>query len=271
MATVPQNEEELRDDENPDSFRATLVEHLDELRARVMRALLVLALGWLAGWFLEPGIYDYLNGILKDPAIWPNGKVGDEAFRNFADPFFLKFKLSFVIGLIIAAPLIIYQLWGFVRPALKPSERKPLKTIVPASVLLFLMGVAIGYAILKPAFGWFLGFLSDFNGVTLLQDPGTYVIFILKMLLAFGIGFQLPIIVWFFGAIGVLTAEILWKNWRIAIAVIVFAVAFLTPGGDIFSNVAMAVPLIILYFGSIFAVRSTERRRKARQLSDGSD
>lgn len=269
---MPQNEpEDWKDSEDPDSFKATLVEHLDELRMRIVRSLLVLCIAWAVGWFLEAPIYNHLNNILRDPALWPGGHVGSEAFRNFADPFFLKFKLSFVIGLIIAGPVIIWQLWGFVRPALRPKERKPLGKIVPVSALLFLLGVFVGYIILKPAFKWFLSFLGDFEGTTLLQEPGTFVMFILKMVFAFGIGFQLPVVVWFMGSIGVITSEALWKNWRIAIAVIIFATAFLTPGGDFFSNFAMALPLTLLYFGSIVAVRITEKRRKRKASEDADD
>src|SRR5438105_8975930 len=268
MALAPRDE--INEPEDPENFRATLVEHLDELRARVMRSLFAISAAWLAGWFLEPYVYEHLDRIVRDPSIWPHGKVSQQVFTNFSEPFFLKFKLGFIIGLILSAPYIIQQLWGFVKPALKPRERAPLKTVVPVSIALFALGVFTGYMILKPAFAWFLSFLDDFQNTTLLQNPGNYIVFIVKMLFAFGIGFQLPLILWFFGSIGIVTSDMLWKNWRIAIAGIVFAVAFLTPGGDIFSNVAMAVPLIILYFGSIGAIRVTEKRRRKR-LEDESN
>jgi sec-independent protein translocase protein TatC len=268
MATAPDNTQPRKDPDDPESFRATLAEHLDELRARIMRSLLVLGLAWGAGWFLEPTVYDRLNNIVRDPSIWPNGIVGEEAFTNFSDPFFLKFKVSFIIALVIASPVIIFQAWGFVKPALKSKERAPLKIIAPISALLFLFGALCAYIILKPAFAWFLSFLDDFQGTKLLQNPGSFVIFILKMLVAFGIGFQLPLVLWFFGSIGLITSEMLWKNWRMAIAGIAFVAAFLTPGGDFFSFVAMAVPLVVLYFGSITAIRISEKRKEKRERAN---
>ncbi|MGI8922935.1 MAG: twin-arginine translocase subunit TatC [Fimbriimonadales bacterium] len=271
MAIAPDNTEPWNDPEDPESHRATLVEHLDELRARIMRSLLVLAMGWAAGWFLEPYIYENLNAIVRDPSLWPAGVVGKEAFTNFSDPFFLKFKLSFIIGLVLAAPVIIVQLWGFVRPALKPNERKPLRIVAPLSAVLFLVGTFFGYLILRPAFAWFLSFLDDFQGTELLQNPGSYVIFIMKMLFAFGLGFQLPLVLWFFGSVGIITADALWKNWRMAVGGIAALSAFLTPGGDFFSFIAMAVPLTLLYFASISAIRVTEKRRVKRERADAAE
>ena len=102
MPDAPENTQPLNDPEDPESFRQTLVEHLDELRSRIMRSLLVLVFGWIIGWFVEPWLYKEVNDIIRDPALVPAGANVSEAFRNFSDPFFLKFKLSFVIGLILA-------------------------------------------------------------------------------------------------------------------------------------------------------------------------
>src|SRR5687768_3503561 len=111
MPDAPENTQPLNNPEDPESFRQTLVEHLDELRSRIMRSLLVLSLAWVAGWFIEPWLYQEVNNIIRDPSLAPAGAQVSEAFRNFSDPFFLKFKLSFVIGLILASPIVIYQIW----------------------------------------------------------------------------------------------------------------------------------------------------------------
>src|SRR5688572_19929918 len=266
MPDAPQNTQPINDPEDPESFRQTLVEHLDELRSRIMRSLLVLSFAWAIGWFIEPWLYNEVNDILRDPALVPAGAEVSEAFRNFSDPFFLKFKLSFVIGLILASPIIIYQVWGFVRPALRPIERKPIKVAAPLSALLFVVGCFFGFLIVKPALYWFFSFLKSFEDVGLIQEPGMFVMFVLKMLLAFGIGFQLPIVLWFCGQLGLVTSESLTKNWRFAVAGIALASGFLTPGGDFFSFAAMSVPLALLYFAGIGALRVTERR-KARRLA----
>ncbi|MER3412844.1 MAG: twin-arginine translocase subunit TatC [Armatimonadota bacterium] len=254
------------DPEDPERKKATLVEHLDELRARVVRSILLLCVGWGVGWFVEPYTYEHIRNLLFGEGTLPAGVKVSEAFRNFGDAFFLKLKVSFVVGAVIAAPFIVIQLWGFVRPALYKKERDTLRILVPLSLMLFLLGASFGYLILKPAFNWFVSFLTDFPGTQLIQEPGQMVVFVLKMLLAFGLGFQLPLVIWFLARVELLTSEGLLKNWRTAVVIIVASAAMLTPGGDYFSLAMMSVPMLVLYFVSIAAVKVTERKRgKERQ------
>lgn len=255
------------DPDDPEAHKATLVEHLEELRARLLRSISFIVAGWVAGWFLQDPVFIYLEGFLKDPRILPPGVKSPEfLFTDVTQPFMLKLKLSFIIGLIVSAPLVIWQLWGFVRPALRKEEKRALRKVVPVSIVLFLMGVSCALIILKPALTWFMGFLLDFAGATLMQTPGAFTSFVLKMILAFGIGFQLPIIVWFLSKIGLLTSETLWKQWRLALVVIIAFVMMLTPGGDVFSNVMLGVPLLLMYFITIFIIKLGEKRR--RQVGD---
>lgn len=257
------------DPDDPESKKATLVEHLDELRARIVRSLMLLCAGWGIGWFVEPHTYEHIRGLLFDPASLPPGVQVSEAFRNFGDAFFLKLKVSFVVGAVLAAPFIVIQLWGFVRPALYKKERQALRILGPLSFLLFLLGASFGYFILKPAFNWFVSFLTDFPGTQLIQEPGQMVVFVLKMLLAFGLGFQLPLVIWFLARVELLTSEGLVKNWRTAVVVIIASAAMLTPGGDFFSLAMMTVPMLVLYFVSIAAVKVTERKRRKEREQMG--
>ena len=98
MALAPRDE--INEPEDPENFRATLVEHLDELRARVMRSLFAISVAWLAGWFLEPYVYEHLDRIVRDPSIWPHGEVSKQVFTNFSEPFFHLFRddLAAVFG-----------------------------------------------------------------------------------------------------------------------------------------------------------------------------
>lgn len=243
--------------------RGTLVEHLDELRVRIMRALFFIVGGWTAGWFLEPYVYEHLDALLRTAL--PKGIKYQDAFTNFADPFFLKFKLSFIIGLIIMAPFVVNELWGFIKPALKENEKKALRTVTPLSVFLFFCGTFFGYLILVPAFNWFLGYVTEFESAALFQAPGTFVMFVLKMLLAFGLGFQLPIVVWFLARIGLLSSDTLMRNWRVSITVIVVGSAIITPSGDIFSMTMMAVPLGVLFMISLLAIKITEKKKLKKE------
>ncbi|MCH8275358.1 MAG: twin-arginine translocase subunit TatC [Armatimonadetes bacterium] len=251
--------------DDPEAHKVTLIEHFEELRGRIMRSLLFLSAGWAGGWFLALPVYAHLKTILFDPSVIPAALDIKLVFGNFADAFFLRLKLSFIIGLILSGPLIIYELTGFIRPALKHVERKAVRAVAPISAILFIIGIGFGYMILKPAFRWFVGFVEDFEGASLFQQPGAFAIFIVKMLFAFGLGFQLPIAVWFLAKIELLSSETLLRNWRFAVVGIIALSAFLTPSGDFFSLAMMSTPLTVLYFAGIAAARVTERRREKRR------
>jgi sec-independent protein translocase protein TatC len=184
-----------------------------------------------------------------------------EVFRNATEPFMLKFRLSFLIGLILAFPFIVLQLWGFVEPGLRPHESRPIKRLAPVSVLLFAMGVFFCWFILPSAFRWFVGYLAEFPGTSLYQEPGTLVFFVLKMLLAFGFGFQLPLVVFLLGKVGLLEPGTLMKYWRQAAVAIFTLSAIVTPSNDAFSMLMMAVPLTVLFAVSVWAIRITSRKR----------
>ncbi|MCO5296198.1 MAG: twin-arginine translocase subunit TatC [Fimbriimonadaceae bacterium] len=247
--------------EDPEEFRATLGEHLEELRDRILRILLIIVAGWVLGWFIEPPLYTALSQLVRDsvpPKLLEAG-VYSEAFRNATEPFMLKFKLSFMLGLGITLPFLVMQLWGFVKPGLRPSERKPLALMAPFSVVLFAIGMFFCWLILPSAFQWFFSYIEEFPGTQMIQEPGTMVFFILKMMMAFGIGFQLPLIVFMLGKVGLIGPDTLVQYWRQATALIFFAAAILTPSQDAFSMLMMAVPLSLLFILSVMAVRFTTR------------
>ncbi len=264
---VPRNDYDslFDDDESLDDRRATIVEHLEELRTRLFRSLLLITLGWVVGWFAFDPIFNALEGVMRDPSIRPPGLVVKPVFTNFADAFLLKFKLSLIIGIIIMAPFVIVQLWGFVRPALKRKELKAFRSVVPFTVVLFSLGVVLAFVILRPALKWFMGYIVEFNA-DLYQNPGVFSFFVLKMALAFGAGFQLPLVVWFLAKIELLTSEALWKHWRVAVTAVIVIGFALTPSNDVFSNAALIIPMLLLYFITVFAVRLLEKnRRKANE------
>ena len=186
---------------DPEDFRLSLVEHLEELRDRIIRSLMIVTGAWVIGWFIEPWLYTFLNDMARAAIkpVMPKDVIFVEAFKNFADAFLLKFKLSFMIGVIISFPFLVLQIWGFVMPALKPKEQLPVKRLAPFSMVLFIMGVGFAWAILGSAMHWFATYVVEFKDVGLVQEPGTMVFFTLKMLAAFGISFQLPLIVYMLG------------------------------------------------------------------------
>lgn len=253
--------------DDPEEFRATLGEHLEDLRTRLIRAILVIAVCWAIGWLIEPQLYKFLNTMVDRNVrrVLPPGTTYIQAFGNATDAFMLQLKLSFMIGLIIAAPFVVLQLWGFVAPGLKKKERQPFKRLAPFTVGLFLLGASFCWIILPAAIGWFASYVGNFHDTGLIQEPGKMVFFSLKMMLAFGLGFQLPLVVYVLGALNLLSAETLFKYWRQSSVVIFILSAVLTPSNDWFSMLMMAIPLVILFIISVYAVRLTQRKRKREE------
>jgi len=253
--------------DDPDQFRATLVEHLEELRTRIVRRAGIIAICWLGGWFAEPFAFGWLSNLIVTNI---TKVVGPDKFKiifdNFTAPFMLKLQLSFLLGMIVATPFVVMQLWGFIRPGLKPNERKPLERVAPFSIVLFGMGVGFCVAILGPCTRWFASYLQDFPNTVLYQDPKAMITFVLKMMIAFGLGFQLPLVVWGLGALNLLSAETLIKYWRHAAVAIFFLAAAFTPSNDAFSMLMMAIPMVLLFMISVWAVKLTQRKQKQQDI-----
>ncbi len=252
---------------DPDDYRLTLVEHIEELRDRIIRSLTAICIGWAVGWIEFEPIYHYLQHVV-DKAIregLAKGHTYTEAFWSAPEAFLLQLQLSFMIGVILAFPYIVMQIWGFVAPALKPNERKPFQKLAPASALLFFMGVGFAWFVTPSALKWFVSYLENFPDVALIQHAGTMVFFILKLLLAFGFAFQLPLIVYGMGLAGILSAETLLKYWRHS-SITIFAVAALvTPSNDPATMLAMAIPLVILFIISVYAVKFVQRKKPKQE------
>jgi sec-independent protein translocase protein TatC len=264
----PKNAERRQFSGDPEDFRLSLVEHLEELRDRIIRSIFIIIATWTMGWFLEKPMYGYLNdmAVAAIKPVLPKGSEYKEVFSTAAAAFLLKFKLSFMIGLIIAFPLLVLQLWGFIMPALKPKEQAPLKKIAPFSLVLFAMGVGFAWAILPSAMRWFASYIEEFPGTSLYQEPGSLVFFILKMLAAFGVAFQLPLIVYMLGELELLSADTLIKYWRQAATAIFVVAMVVTPSQDPMTMLMMAVPLVILFMASVYIVKFTQGRKKKARL-----
>jgi sec-independent protein translocase protein TatC len=240
-----------------------LWEHLAELRTRIFRALIYLTVGGIACWFLYPSI----TALIQAPIAPIVKKYGIQlVFRHIIGPFMLRLQVSIIAGLILALPALTLELWGFVAPGLTPSERKGFYFVVPLSLFFFFLGVTTAYLILPMALGYFASFIPTTHGVpnTVYQDPVMYWGFVMKMLLAFGIVFQLPVVLMFLAWIGLVTSRMLKQNWRYAVVGCSVVGAVATPSNDAPSMLMMVIPLIILYFGSIWLVGIIERIRAKR-------
>lgn len=240
-----------------DDAQMELVDHLGELRTRLFRAALYLVVGMIAAYNLYEPIYQLFAFPLQ-PIL--DKYDSSMVFTNVADPFLLKMQVAFIAGITFAFPFITMELWGFVEPALTPEERKPIVFLAPFSVLLFLSGIATAYASLPACYSWMASFIGDGGNTILYQEPKSYILLTAKIMLAFGIGFELPVLLLFLARIGIINAVLMTKYWRHATVGIFVAAATLTPSNDPLTMLMMAVPMAGLYILSIGLVRAFEPR-----------
>lgn len=256
----------FKSNNEPDDNKAELTEHLAELRTRIIRACGYCAIGMMIMYAFYGPIYGFLaKPITSALASHPANQTfnGALVFNNFAEAFFLRLQISAVGGLIIAVPLIVMELWGFIAPGLTRNERKAITLVAPMSVFLFFLGVGCAFAVTPMAIRWFLSYIADVPGAILLQNPLTYIVFIVKMMLAFGLVFQLPVILMFLGKVGIINSAMMIKYWR-QITVVLFTMAMVVaPSNDPGTMLMLAVPLTILFLASINLVKLVEPKKKS--------
>lgn len=225
--------------------------HLDELRTRLIRVLIAVGIGFA----LTYNWADLVFGFLTDPlnALSPEllEPTGTEFIgTGIGEAFFTKLKVSFIAGVFLASPVILYQLWQFVAPGLYAQERRYAVGFVGFGTLCFLLGATFCYRVIfTVGYGFFLG-EYELLGVAPKLRISEYLSFSSRLLLAFGLTFELPVVAFFLARVGLLTPEQLMGSWRMAIVAIFVFAAILTPA-DVASQFLMAGPLLVLYVISI--------------------
>ncbi len=215
------------------------LEHLEELRWRMMRSLLWILLGM--------SLVLHFSGDLLSWLIRPVGKV---VFLTPTEPFLAYVKVAVLGGLGLSAPLLAFEAWGFFSPALHPRERRLVFLFIPTSVGLFFAGGWFCWKLLLPSA---LKFLLSFSSSTLIPmiAIGSYISFVGMFLVASGLFFQMPIVILFLVRVGILSPWMLLRQWRLAIIAILVLAAILTPTPDMANQLLLAVPMTILYFISV--------------------
>ena len=221
----------------------TLVGHLGELRRRLVISLVALTLGTIFAYiYIEP-----LMAFVTAPA----GKL---YFMSPAEGFFSYLKLAIFAGLLLALPVVIWQVWLFVAPALTTGEKKWAILLVPGSVLLFFCGISFAYLLVWPAaIKFFLGFGTE--TLTPMLSLGQYLSFLLSFILPFGIIFNLPLALLILAKLGLINSRFLARYRKIMIVASFVIGGIITPTPDIFSQTMMAIPIMLLYEASIWAVK----------------
>jgi len=237
------------------------LDHLEELRARIIRAAVALfiAVG-LAFWIASQ--IDIL-GILIAP-IEPVLGSTKLKYLSPTDPFFIRMKISLYGGLVISSPIIIYQLWAFVSPAVMPRERKAIIPSFYLGVLLFAIGVIFAYYIVLPMTLQFtMGFHTERLEQSITIDA--YLDIVLRILLAFGVVFEVPVVMLILSAVGIVRSDQLAEKRRYAIVLATIAAALLTPGDVVVVTIGLMIPLIGLYELGIVLAKMVEKGRARRR------
>ncbi len=232
-----------------------LTSHLEELRKRLI--VCFIAVG--AGFILSYGFKEKLFQILTYPLISVMKTDGTLIFTGLPEAFFTYLKVSFLTGLILSAPVILYEFWVFVAPGLYHKERRLLLPVVFFSSLFFIAGALFGYFVVFPfGFKFFLGFATE--TIKPLISMREYLSFAAKLLIAFGLAFELPIVVTFLSRLGIVTVDFLKKNRKYALLLSFVCSAILTPP-DVITQIMMALPLMILYEMGIYSAMFFGRKK----------
>lgn len=251
-----------RKDHTPEDGQMELVEHLAELRSRILRTILYVFAGMVVTYNAFPLIYRILFApayMVLDKLKQPPYEIDARpVFSGIQDAFLLRLETSLFAGLVLALPMIVWEIWGFIRPALTEQERQPIRYLAPFAALLLMAGLGTGYGALPTAYGWMAQYISDIQGATLLQNAKDYLLLTVKILAAFGIAFQLPVILLFLARVGILNSQIMTTYWRHAVVLIATAAAIFVPTNDPATMLLMAIPMAGLYLVSIVLVRAFE-------------
>ncbi len=231
-----------------------ITEHIEELRERLIKSALAVLIGFLIAWPFKKKLLLLLERPL------PKNLQGKLIFLSPPEAFFTALKISFFAGILIALPFVLYQAWKFIEPGLYEHEKKFILPFLFFSVLFFFLGASFAYFVILP-FGlkFLLGFMGDL--LTPQLTIGSYISFVIQMILAFGFVFLLPVIVWLLSKLGIINYTVLEKNRKYAVLIIFIVAALLTPP-DAFSQIMMAIPLLGLYELSIWVSKFAGRKKE---------
>jgi sec-independent protein translocase protein TatC len=232
----------------PDGSVMSLVDHLGELRDRLFRVILAVVAGSAVGFYLSERVRNLLLDLIPD---------GTAQTLGPGDGFAITLRIALITGVILAMPVILYQLWAIVAPGLTPAERKTVRPWVPLALFFFALGVGIAYLVLPYA----LAFLFSFNDERLVENvaAGPFFDFVTTMFLAFGLIMEFPILLVGLSRVGILTSERLRQARRYVILGISIFAAVATPGGDLVSPFVLGGTMYLLYELTVLFIRRTGR------------
>jgi len=245
----------------------SLKDHLRELRNRLIIAASGIILGAVAGFFL----YDWLFQLLAEPILGyeVDGQLAEIAFNTVGGPLDLMIRLSLFVGFVVSSPIWLYQIWAFIMPGLKKTEKRYAIGFIGASVPLFLGGIVGAYSVLPQAIDFF--FALNPAGTSNLINPDVYFTFVLHLFLAFGIAMVIPVVLVGINMMGLVTGRQVLKAWRGVIMLIAVISALAAPGGDAVSMFFIALPLTFLFGVAILLCLLNDKRRGKREAAEDAE
>jgi sec-independent protein translocase protein TatC len=247
-----------------DETQAPLLDHLIELRARLLRAVLALAVAFFVCLYFAKDIFGFLVLPLTDA--FPPGQ-GRLVYTKLYEQFFVELKVALFAAFFLSFPVIANQLWAFIAPGLYAKEKRAFLPFLIATPILFGLGASLAYFVVMPtAFHWMLGFQGTAGGLSVEALPavGDYLSLVMQFILAFGISFLMPVLLLLLNRAGIVRREQLVRARRYMI-VLAFAVAAVATPPDVISQLMLAVPLVLLFEGSLIAMRFLERRDETEE------
>jgi sec-independent protein translocase protein TatC len=245
----------------------SFLEHLEELRKRIIYSLIAVTVGFFACWNYHEFIFRYVQRPVMD-ALQRNGMAEKLVYLNPTEPFNLYLKVAFLAGLFVTSPFVLYQVWLFISPGLYRNEKRYVLPFMFSTVFLFLGGGLFAYKMVYPAA---LNFLIDYGKqFQPMITIGEYTDLFLTIMLGMGVIFEMPILVFFLSMMGIVSPRWMWHNVRYSILVIFIIAAILTPTTDILNMCLFAAPMVGLYILSIgVAWMVHPAQRRARQVRKG--
>lgn len=261
MTNSGQSDSTIVPREEEPGAQMTFFEHLVELRKRIINSLVAILIGAGVGWFVAP----HFVNVMVEPMVAALKSAHLDPKLVYSHPagyLNLLITVSIYLGIVIASPWVLYQIWLFVAPALYKHERSAITGFLFSTVFLFLAGIAFGYFVSLP---YVLRFLISFQGpVVPLINIDEYFDLILLVLLGLGLVFELPVLIFFLSLFGIVTPQFLIKNFRYALLVIAILAAVLTPTPDATTMVLFMLVLVALYFLGVGVSWLVVRKRKRR-------
>src|ERR1019366_1301704 len=261
--TTPQSDSSTPPPEHEAGGKMSFFDHLVDLRKRIINSAMAIAIGAMIGVSISSKVFGFIA--LPMRAALRKQNLDDRlVYTSPAGAINLIITLGIYIGVVLAAPVVLYQIWLFIAPGLYKHERKAISVFIFSSLFLFLAGISFGYFVMLP---YMLNFLTGFQGpFRPLISINEYFDFILIVLLGLGIIFELPVLIFFLALFNIVTPKFLWDNLRYAVWIIAVIAAIVTPTPDATTMLVFMAPMVLLYFVGI-GVAAMVVRKKAKQAA----